>query len=291
MSAGTVVALSGGIGGAKLALGLYRVLPPGALTVVCNPGDDFDHLGLRICPDLDTVLYTLAGIANPGDRLGAHRRDVDLHAGAGRARRRDLVPAGGRRSRLARRTHAPPCAGRAVVAHCRGHCAPLRSSRAGGARLRRRGADHRDDAGWPPRVPALLRARPVRAGGDRLRIRRRRGRSPVQRRAGGPRRPLSALRGGVPFQPIHQHRPDPGRARHESRDPCCRGARDRRVAHRRRRRGEGSHRQDDGRARIRCLQSQHRATLRGRGRRMGHRHGRYGGLGRVRPPGPQSLRR
>ena len=65
MSAGTVVALSGGIGGAKLALGLYRVLAHGALTVVCNPGDDFDHLGLRICPDADTVLYTLAGIVNP----------------------------------------------------------------------------------------------------------------------------------------------------------------------------------------------------------------------------------
>ena len=65
MNTDTVVALSGGIGGAKLALGLYRVLPPGALTVVCNPGDDFDHLGLRICPDADTVLYTLAGIANP----------------------------------------------------------------------------------------------------------------------------------------------------------------------------------------------------------------------------------
>ena len=65
MNAGTVVALSGGIGGAKLALGLYRVLPPHALTVICNPGDDFDHLGLRICPDADTVLYTLAGIANP----------------------------------------------------------------------------------------------------------------------------------------------------------------------------------------------------------------------------------
>ena len=64
MSPGTVVALSGGIGGAKLALGLYRVLPPDALTVICNPGDDFDHLGLRICPDADTVLYTLAGIAN-----------------------------------------------------------------------------------------------------------------------------------------------------------------------------------------------------------------------------------
>ena len=65
MSTGNVVALSGGIGGAKLALGLYRVLPPGGLTVVCNPGDDFDHLGLRICPDIDTVLYTLAGVANP----------------------------------------------------------------------------------------------------------------------------------------------------------------------------------------------------------------------------------
>ena len=65
MSGETIVALSGGIGGAKLALGLYRVLPPGSLTVICNPGDDFDHLGLRICPDTDTVLYTLAGIANP----------------------------------------------------------------------------------------------------------------------------------------------------------------------------------------------------------------------------------
>ena len=68
--AGTVVALSGGIGGAKLALGLYRVLPPGALTVICNPGDDFDHFGLRICPDADTVLYTLAGLVNPDTGWG-----------------------------------------------------------------------------------------------------------------------------------------------------------------------------------------------------------------------------
>ena len=65
MNIGPVVALSGGVGGAKLALGLYRVLPPDSLTVICNPGDDFDHLGLRICPDADTVLYTLAGLANP----------------------------------------------------------------------------------------------------------------------------------------------------------------------------------------------------------------------------------
>jgi LPPG:FO 2-phospho-L-lactate transferase len=60
-----VAALSGGIGGAKLALGLYRILPPDCLMVVCNTGDDFEHLGLRVSPDLDTVLYTLAGVANP----------------------------------------------------------------------------------------------------------------------------------------------------------------------------------------------------------------------------------
>jgi len=60
----SVLALSGGIGGAKLALGLYRVLPPGKLTVVANTGDDFEHLGLSISPDVDTLLYTLAGIDN-----------------------------------------------------------------------------------------------------------------------------------------------------------------------------------------------------------------------------------
>lgn len=61
----TVVALAGGVGGAKLAQGLYHALPPDTLTVVGNTADDFDHFGLRISPDLDTVLYTLAGIANP----------------------------------------------------------------------------------------------------------------------------------------------------------------------------------------------------------------------------------
>lgn len=60
-----IVALAGGVGGAKLADGLYRTLPVGDLTVVVNIGDDFTHLGLRICPDLDTVCYTLAGLANP----------------------------------------------------------------------------------------------------------------------------------------------------------------------------------------------------------------------------------
>lgn len=59
------VALSGGVGGAKLALGLCDVLEdPGRLTVVANTGDDFEHLGLKVCPDLDTLTYTLAGLAN-----------------------------------------------------------------------------------------------------------------------------------------------------------------------------------------------------------------------------------
>ena len=59
-----VVALCGGIGGAKLALGLYRILGS-QLTVIVNTGDDFEHLGLNISPDLDTVLYTLGGLADP----------------------------------------------------------------------------------------------------------------------------------------------------------------------------------------------------------------------------------
>jgi LPPG:FO 2-phospho-L-lactate transferase len=70
---GSVLALSGGIGGAKLALGLYRILPSAALTVVANTGDDFTHLGLAISPDADTLLYTLAGLDDP--ERGWGRRD------------------------------------------------------------------------------------------------------------------------------------------------------------------------------------------------------------------------
>ncbi len=59
-----VVCLAGGVGGAKLAAGLAQLLPPESLTIIGNTGDDFEHLGLPICPDLDTVMYTLAGVAN-----------------------------------------------------------------------------------------------------------------------------------------------------------------------------------------------------------------------------------
>ena len=60
-----IVALAGGVGGAKLAHGLAQILPPEDLTVIVNTGDDFEHYGLYISPDLDTVCYTLAGLANP----------------------------------------------------------------------------------------------------------------------------------------------------------------------------------------------------------------------------------
>ncbi len=68
-----VLALSGGVGGAKLALGLSNIVPPGKLTVVANTGDDFEHLGLHVSPDIDTLLYTLAGLDNP--KTGWGRRD------------------------------------------------------------------------------------------------------------------------------------------------------------------------------------------------------------------------
>lgn len=60
-----IVALAGGVGGAKLTHGLAQILPPEDLTVIVNTGDDFEHYGLCISPDLDTVCYTLAGLANP----------------------------------------------------------------------------------------------------------------------------------------------------------------------------------------------------------------------------------
>jgi LPPG:FO 2-phospho-L-lactate transferase len=60
-----ITALAGGVGGAKLAQGLSEILPPGELTIIVNTGDDFEFFGLYICPDLDTVTYTLAGFAHP----------------------------------------------------------------------------------------------------------------------------------------------------------------------------------------------------------------------------------
>ncbi len=60
-----VVALSGGVGGAKLVQGLSQLLDGAALTAIVNTGDDFEHLGLRISPDIDSVVYALAGLDDP----------------------------------------------------------------------------------------------------------------------------------------------------------------------------------------------------------------------------------
>ncbi len=60
-----IVALAGGVGGAKLAHGLAQILAPEELTIIVNTGDDFEHLGLYVSPDLDTGCYTLAGLSNP----------------------------------------------------------------------------------------------------------------------------------------------------------------------------------------------------------------------------------
>jgi LPPG:FO 2-phospho-L-lactate transferase len=60
----SVVALSGGVGGARLLRGLARALPAGALTAIVNTGDDFEHWGLHVSPDVDTVMYALAGMSH-----------------------------------------------------------------------------------------------------------------------------------------------------------------------------------------------------------------------------------
>ena len=72
-----VCALAGGVGGAKVAAGLQAALPPGDLSVVVNTADDFDLWGLRICPDLDTVMYTLAGLANRQTGWGVEDESFD----------------------------------------------------------------------------------------------------------------------------------------------------------------------------------------------------------------------
>jgi LPPG:FO 2-phospho-L-lactate transferase len=66
-----ILALSGGVGGAKLAAGLAAVLPPGQLTIAVNTGDDFEHLGLTVCPDIDSVVYALVGLNDEARGWGA----------------------------------------------------------------------------------------------------------------------------------------------------------------------------------------------------------------------------
>lgn len=77
---GHIVALCGGVGGAKLADGLQQCLALGTLQIIVNTGDDFEHRGLPICPDLDTVLYTLAGVANAAQGWGREDESWQVQA-------------------------------------------------------------------------------------------------------------------------------------------------------------------------------------------------------------------
>lgn len=76
-----VVALAGGVGGARMVNGLANILPPHQFSVIVNTGDDFLHWGLQICPDLDTVMYTLAGLSNPINGWGLENESFNCLGG------------------------------------------------------------------------------------------------------------------------------------------------------------------------------------------------------------------
>ncbi|CAN5156926.1 2-phospho-L-lactate transferase [soil metagenome] len=67
---GKIVVLTGGVGGAKLVLGLAQIVPPADIVAIVNTGDDFRHLGLHVSPDIDTLLYTLSGKSNQAQGWG-----------------------------------------------------------------------------------------------------------------------------------------------------------------------------------------------------------------------------
>ena len=85
-----IVVLTGGTGGAKLVQGLQHEVAPENLTVIVNTGDDIEWWGLHVSPDIDSILYALAGSAQPGPRMGRRERQLPLpraHGAFGPARR------------------------------------------------------------------------------------------------------------------------------------------------------------------------------------------------------------
>lgn len=75
-----LVALSGGVGGSKLVVGLNEFVAPEQLCIIANTGDDFEHLGVHVSPDLDTLMYSLAGLANPDTGWGVTNETWDFMA-------------------------------------------------------------------------------------------------------------------------------------------------------------------------------------------------------------------
>ena len=114
-----LVVLSGGTGGAKLIEGLSHEIDAAQLTVVCNTADDFVLHGLNISPDLDTIMYTLAGMSDSAKGWGIQDDTFTVLTTVGKTRRRDVVQA--RRQRY-RHTHYPnmPLARRSQIVRCHG---------------------------------------------------------------------------------------------------------------------------------------------------------------------------
>ncbi|MEM7346933.1 MAG: 2-phospho-L-lactate transferase [Chloroflexota bacterium] len=81
---GNVVALAGGVGGSKLAYGLAKLVPSDQLTIIVNTADDFEHVGLHISPDLDTMMYALADLANPVTGWGVKNESWNMMAAMAR---------------------------------------------------------------------------------------------------------------------------------------------------------------------------------------------------------------
>ena len=211
MSRDLVVALSGGIGGAKLALGLSRILPADDLLVVANVGDDFEHLGLHISPDADTLMYTLAGLDN--SKLGWGRQDETwafmetLSALGGEAwfrlGDRDVAVHVERTRRIGQ--------GESSLRH-HGRLLSLPRRRSPRASCdRRSAADPTADRRGLARFPGLFRAPsvpPCRAGTC---LRWRGGCSPTSGPSGRPARRTAARVDHLPVQPFHQRRAHPRR--------------------------------------------------------------------------------
>ena len=185
-----MVALSGGVGGAKLALGLSRVLPPDELLIVANTGDDFEHLGLSISPDIDTLTYVLAGLDNPVTGWGRRDETWSFMETLGALGGDDLVPARRPRSRPARRAHTAARAGETLTEITGDICRrlgiaarvlPMSDDRRAHARAHGRRLD---------RLPGLFRAPAVPAGRARAGVR---WRAPARAAAGH----LAALKAGA----------------------------------------------------------------------------------------------
>ena len=216
VSSGLVVALSGGVGGAKLALGLSRVLPADELLIVANTGDDFEHLGLSISSRHRHADLCAGRPRQSGHRLGPPRRDLVVH-GDDRARwaartwfrlgDRDLALHVERTRRLA--------AGETPVADHRRRL-PAARRRAARAADERRSRAHaraqRRAAGSTSRTISCASSAGRSCG--ELAFTGAADARPQPEVMAALERRQRARRGDLPVQPVHQHRADPGRARH-----------------------------------------------------------------------------